>query len=123
MNLPSGELSCPDRPFRLSDSVSDVVCLDWACMGRESLRRERTETARTSFFKRAPPGDVTLSDERERKLVSLQLRKYVLPQFGFCFRECSWCVVTPWFMLPRHFRADSVLQNAQHLGLAKFPWA
>src|SRR5262249_43210851 len=59
MNLPSGEISCPDRPFRLSDSESVGVCLVCACVGRESLRA-RTETARASFFKRAPPADVQL---------------------------------------------------------------
>src|SRR5215471_3957168 len=60
MNLPSGEISCPERLFRLSDSESVGVCLVCVCAGRESPRNASTETATASFFKRAPPADVQL---------------------------------------------------------------
>src|SRR5215510_4214691 len=60
MNLPSGEISCPERLFRLSDSESVGVCLVCACAGRKSPRNVSTETATASFFKRTPPADVQL---------------------------------------------------------------
>ena len=78
MNLPSGEISCPERLFRLSDSESVGVCLVCACAGRESPRNASTEKATASFFKRAPPADVQLYQtngdggwsHRDRKSIS-----------------------------------------------------
>src|SRR5215467_5759163 len=70
MNLPSGEICCPERPLRLSDSVSVGVCLLWAGTGWEPPSKARPVTARASFFKGHLPGDVTLSDEPAKRLVS-----------------------------------------------------
>src|SRR5215467_3205108 len=70
MNLPSGEICCPERPLRLSDSVSVGVCLLWAGTGWEPPSKARPVTARASFFKGHLPGDVTLSDEPLKRLVS-----------------------------------------------------
>src|SRR5262249_4386525 len=56
MNLPSGEICCPERPFRLSDSVRVGVCLLCPCRRWELPSKARTATTGASLFKGHLPG-------------------------------------------------------------------